>query len=143
MLIICSCTHTKTDHFEWLIGTWKNETSRGIVFESWNKKRDFEYVGMSYSVSEKDTTLFETIRITKDGDNMFYVPTISTQNNALPISFLAKIITPEKLVFENPSHDFPQVITYYRISTDSIVAEISGIIDGKERKRTFPMKRVK
>jgi hypothetical protein len=45
------------------------------------------------------------------------------------------------LVFENKEHDFPQKITYTKISNDSIVAEISGMKDGKQSKESYPMKK--
>lgn len=48
----------------------------------------------------------------------------------------------EWLVFENPMHDFPQIISYTKITCDSLVAQISGEKNGQERKQAFPMKRV-
>jgi hypothetical protein len=143
LLLACSCTNPKNGLPKWLLGTWKNETSRGTIFESWIEESDFEYVGVSYSLHNGDSTVFETIRIIKDGDSMLYVPTVKTQNNAQPVRFFAKSVTSDKLVFENPSHDYPQLITYRLISTDSLIAEISGKINGQERVKRFPMKRVK
>ena len=49
----------------------------------------------------------------------------------------------DTIVFENPQHDFPQIISYTKINADSLVAEISGSKNGQELKQTFPMKRVK
>jgi hypothetical protein len=47
------------------------------------------------------------------------------------------------MIFENPAHDFPQFISYTKITTDSLVAEISGTKNGQARKQRFPMKRIK
>lgn len=143
LLLAWSCTNTKNGLPKWLLSTWKNETNRGTIFESWIEESDFEYGGVSYSLHNGDTTVFETIRIIKDGDSVFYVPTVKTQNDAQPVQFFAKRVTPDKLVFENPSHDYPQLITYRLISTDSLIAEISGEINGQEQVKLFPMKRVK
>lgn len=143
LFLTFSCTTLKNSLPEWLIGTWKNETDRGTILESWRKKNNLEYVGKSYSLNDGDTTVFETIRIIQEEDGIFYIPTVKTQNDAQPVRFLAKRISSKVLVFENPSHDFPQVITYRRISADSMVAEISGMINGQPRKRQFPMKRTR
>ncbi len=128
---------------EWLIGTWENNTSRGNVYETWNKVNDNELSGKSYVLKEKDTTVFETIRLVQEQDSLFYIPTVKNQNNDLPLRFSSKLISEDRLVFENPKHDFPQIISYTKIGVDSLIAEISGIKNGQERKQTFPMKRVK
>lgn len=127
---------------DWLIGTWENKTSRGIIFETWTKMSDNELFGKSYFINEKDTVVFETIRLVQETDGLFYIPTVKNQNDGLPVRFAAKSISETQLVFENPQHDFPQVISYTKITPDSLVAEISGVNNGQERKLTFPMKRV-
>ena len=58
-------------------------------------------------------------------------------------AFKLTSLSPNQLVFENPTHDFPTKITYLKISQDSIVASISGLIDGKEKLEQFPMKKIK
>lgn len=143
--ILCALTARETNDLkkaEWLIGTWENKTPRGSVYESWNKVND-EYSGKSYMVKEKDTMVFETLRLVQEKGGLVYIPTIKNQNNGLPVRFAAKSVTDGALVFENPQHDFPQIISYTRIGADSLVAEISGMRNGQERRQTFPMKRVK
>jgi hypothetical protein len=143
LLLIWSCTNNESVLPDFLIGTWKNETSRGIIYESWTKENELELVGLGYSLANGDTTVYETLSIIKEPDAMYYIPRVMDQNEAQPVRFKAKEVTLKKLVFENPSHDFPQVITYRRIAADSIMAEISGSIDGQQRIQRFPMKRVK
>ena len=126
---------------EWLIGTWENKTPRGSIYETWEKVSDRTFSGKSYILKEKDTTVFETISLFEDQDSLFYIPTVENQNDGLPVRFTAKSISENQLVFENLKHDFPQIITYTRVNPDSLVAEISGINNGMERKLTFPMKR--
>ena len=38
------------------------------------------------------------------------------------------------MVFENPEHDFPQRIVYWREGDRVLHARIEGVIKGKERK---------
>lgn len=128
---------------EWLIGTWENKTPKGTIYETWKKISDNEFSGKSYILKEQDTIVFETIRLVKEHDGLFYIPTVRNQNGGLPVRFVAKTISSDQLVFENPQHDFPQIISYTKINADSLVAEISGVKNGQERKQTFPMKRMK
>jgi len=126
----------------WLIGTWENKTSRGIIFEAWKKVSDLEMSGMSYVINGNDTIVFESIRLVQEQDGLYYIPVVKNQNDGLPVRFAMKSISETQMVFENPQHDFPQVISYKKVSADSLVAEISGLRDGQERKQAFPMRRV-
>ncbi len=128
---------------EWIIGTWENKTQRGSIYETWVKINDDELSGKSYVLKEKDTVIFETIKLIQEQDSLFYIPTVNNQNDGLPVRFALKSSSDKELVFENPKHDFPQIISYTKINTDSLIAEISGIKNGNKRQQTFPMKRVK
>jgi Domain of unknown function (DUF6265) len=146
VLLFCSwATYQKSDikKAEWLIGTWENKTQRGSLYESWAKTSDAELAGKSYILKEKDTVVFETVKLVQEQNNLFYIPKVTNQNGGLPVRFTAKTVSDTELVFENPQHDFPQIISYTKISADSLVAEISGTVNGKERKQTFRMKRMK
>lgn len=128
---------------EWILGTWKNKTSKGNIFETWHKENDQAFLGKSYVIKEKDTIVFENIRLVQQENGLFYIPTVKSQNGGLPVSFAATTVTEERLVFENRQHDFPQIISYTRINADSLLAEISGMRNGQERKQTFPMKKLR
>jgi len=127
---------------EWLTGTWETRTPEGSLYETWRRSNDSELLGKSYSLSGQDTMIFETMRLLQENDSLYYIPTVSDQNGGLPVRFAATRISGKQLVFENPTHDFPQVITYTGINADSLVAEISGDASGASRKQQFPMKRV-
>lgn len=146
LLVISASTLKETSGLkkaEWLIGTWENKTAKGSIFETWNKISDNEFSGKSYLVKEKDTVVFETIQVVQEQDLLFYIPLVKNQNNGLPVRFTGNTISETQLIFENPQHDFPQKISYTKFKSDSLVAEISGIQNGQQRKQTFIMKRVK
>jgi hypothetical protein len=143
---LCALTVKQTSDIkkvEWLIGTWENKTQRGSIYEMWGKTSENELSGKSFIVKEKDTIVFENIRLVQEKGGLFYIPTVKNQNDGKPVRFATKTISETQLVFENPQHDFPQIISYTKINTDSLVAEISGTKTGQERKQTFPMKRLK
>ena len=49
-------------------------------------------------------------------------------------------MTDDEVVFENPTHDFPQRIIYRKGADRSVTARIEGVIDGKARGVDFPFK---
>jgi hypothetical protein len=126
----------------WLIGTWESKTKRGIMYEHWRKIADTEFAGKSFMLKDNDTIVFETVRLVQERDSLFYIPTVKNQNNDLPVRFASKLITADKMVFENPKHDFPQIITYTKIGSDSLRAEVSGVANGQQRQQTFKMRKV-
>jgi len=145
-LSLCAWTTNQINDIkkaEWLIGTWENKTPKGSVYETWNKTNETEFVGKSYIIKEKDTIIFENIQLIQKQGGLFYIPTVKNQNEGLPVRFATKTISETQLVFENPKHDFPQIISYTKITSNSLVAEISGTKNGQERRQMFSMKRVK
>lgn len=145
LITLCAWTTKQTNDIkkaEWLIGTWENTTPKGSIYETWGKASDKELIGKSYIIKEKDTIIFENIRLAQEQDGLFYIPTVKNQNDGLPVRFALKKISETQLVFENPQHDFPQIISYTRVCADSLIAETSGTKDGQERKQIFSMKRV-
>ena len=146
LLLICAWTIKQTDDIkktQWLIGTWENKTLKGTIYETWKKISDNELSGMSYIVKDKDTIVFETIRLVQEQEVLFYIPTVKNQNDGLPVRFTAKLISENQMIFENLQHDFPQITSYTNTDTNTLVAEISGTKNEQERKQTFSMKRVK
>ncbi len=145
LISLLGCATTQTGDIkkaDWLIGTWENITPRGSIYESWSRINDNEFSGISYILKDDETVVLETIRLVQEQDGFFYIPTVKNQNEGLPIRFSAKTISETQMIFENLQHDFPQFISYTKITPDSLIAEIWGTRNGQERKLTFPMKRV-
>ena len=136
-------TFAQIEKVNWLVGEWGNTSKEGILTETWTKQNDSILTGQAYFVIGKDTVHSESITLEQKGDDLFYVPVVKNQNEGKPVSFNMTTATETQLVFENKSHDFPQKITYNKISADSLVAEISGLKDGKESKESYPMKKKK
>jgi hypothetical protein len=126
----------------WLLGTWEQKTSKKTVYETWKGNSDSSYSGKSYLLKEKDTIVLETVSLLQKNGTLYYIPTVTNQNNSMPVPFKLTFSSVNQLVFENPTHDFPQKITYVLISSDSLLAEISGALNNKQQTRQFPMKRV-
>ena|SRR6478672_11804984 len=126
---------------EWLIGTWENKSPNGDLSESWQKENDSLYKGQSFFIKGKDTIHSESITLAETHGEVKYSPQVKGQNNDQPVDFKMTSATDKQVVFENPTHDFPQKITYAKITKDSLVAEISGKQQGKPASEKFGMKR--
>ena len=126
----------------WLVGTWFSKSGERSSYERWNKSNDSTYVGRSYTIQHGDTVSAESIKLVQRGGQINYVPTVQGQNNDMPIMFKLVSSDSNKLTFENPAHDFPQIITYWRVPPDSLIAEISGMINGEHHVEKFPMRRL-
>jgi hypothetical protein len=60
-----------------------------------------------------------------------------------PATFTATTVSDSAVVFENPSHDFPQKVGYRRAGPDSLMGYIEGSIGGRQRHIEFPYARAR
>lgn len=131
----------KIEQARWLIGSWQNESGTALNYEVWRELNDTTFEGQSFSIRGNDTVTTEFITLEQHGNEMSYIPRVPNQNSGMPVVFKLTFIDESRMTFENPAHDFPQVITYHLTSPDSMVAEISGMVKDQHRSRQFPMKR--
>jgi hypothetical protein len=136
-------TFTQIEGANWILGEWGNTTKEGVLTETWTKENDSTFLGKTYFITGKDTAFTESIQLTQKNGQLLYIPTVSDQNKGKSVSFALSSSPENQLVFENKEHDFPQKITYTKISNESIVAEISGMKDGKQSRESYPMRKIK
>jgi hypothetical protein len=122
----------------WLAGCWESVLGETIIEEQWMRPRGGFMPGMSRTVVGGAAREHEFLDIRVDGASLVYTARPSGQAET---SFRSVEITPERLVFENLEHDFPQRIIYTRAGLDSLVARIEGQAGGTVRGRDFPMRR--
>ncbi len=134
---------SKLSDLQWLAGHWQTKVPDGIVFEDWVATDATHMSGKSGFIRENDTSVSETISLEQQGGKLLYIPTVKDQNGGQPVPFTLSFATADSFVFANPAHDFPQFISYKKLSSTSLVARISGTVDGKERSEDFPMERVR
>lgn len=126
---------------EWLIGTWQKQSAEGTLTECWLQLNDSTFSGQSFFIIRGDTVSSESIRLEKRGEKLFYIPTVEDQNDGNPVIFTQTALTDSTMTFENPKHDFPQVISYRFQKPDSLIAEVSAMIKGESKLRVFRMKK--
>lgn len=118
----------------WLAGCWEARSTRRLVEEQWMAPRGGLMLGMSRTVRGDTLVEYEVVRMEERGDSLFYVANPVRQSQA---QFLATSSTESSVVFENPHHDFPKKISYFRTGPDSVVARVEGELSGKNRVLEF------
>jgi len=120
-------------------GCWVTEQGPVTIEEQWNKPAGGQMMGLSRTIKAGKVVFSEFMRIDMDKGEIYYLPRIGT--NAAPVRFKLTTQSNTEVIFENPTHDFPQRILYRK--TDSgLFARIEGTQNGKSRGEDFPMKSV-
>jgi len=112
----------------WMAGSWTG-TSRGIEMEEhWTAPKGNSMIGIHRDVGKGRTLLFEFLRIEQQGDQIVYLSMPQGRSPATP--FPVKELAGTRVVFENPTHDFPQRIISWKDGND-LRARIEGTMNGK------------
>ena len=143
--IITSCQNKsekkfdKLEKMDWLIGNWEQALPEGILKETWTKQNDSTFTGDSYFITPKDTVHFESIKLTQKAEELTYSATVVGQNDDEPVDFKLTSDAENTFTFENPTHDYPQKISYKKVSSDRLIVTISGKQQGKQTQESYPM----
>ena len=123
----------------WLAGCWEMTRGATTIHEQWMSPKGGLMMGMSRTVVRDSAREFEQLRIERRAGGAAYVAFPSGQAETV---FPATTLSDSALVFTNPAHDFPQQVSYRRVSKDSVVARIEGVNRGQAQAVNFPMRRV-
>ncbi len=111
------------DRAAWLAGCWESRTERRTIQEMWMAPAGGFMLGGSRTVAGGVVREFEHLHIRAAGDTLIYTAIPARQQQT---EFRAVAPSEGVVSFENPAHDFPQKITYRRITPDSLVARVEG-----------------
>ncbi|HEX8562208.1 MAG TPA: DUF6265 family protein [Flavobacterium sp.] len=135
--------YTELAKVKWLIGNWENTSAEGDWSEIWTRGNDSAFIAKSFFVVKKDTVFSESVELFEQNDKLVYSVTVPTENPAKPVDFTSTEIKDDVVTFTNPNHDYPSKIVYRLITSDSLVATISGIQKGQTKSEVFAMTRTK
>ena len=129
------------DSLAWLAGCWAGERGERRFEEQWMAPRGGLMLGMSRTVKAGNNELvdFEQLQIREEQGVLVFTARPSRQPQA---SFRVTAADADGVLFENPTHDFPQRISYRRQPDGSLLARIEGELRGEKRAVEFPMRRV-
>ena len=108
-------------------GSW-GATIGGVKMEEhWTNANGALMLGMHRDVRPDGKTSFEFLRIEQRDGKLTYMA-MPQGRTATP--FPLKTLTAKRVVFENPEHDFPQRIIYWRAGA-KLCARVEGTMGGK------------
>lgn len=145
LALLLSCNSNKKDNkiispkqkveLDWLLGHRKkadNDTNTN-TFEKWIALESNHLSGHGYIIKNKDTIWQEYLSLIKIDSNWVY--TAKTPGNPKPIAFKMTDFGENYFVVENPEHDFPTQLKYWK-NNEVLHAEISG----KEKVKKYEFK---
>jgi len=114
----------------WLVGQWAAESSDRIVIETWHEASPATFEGSGVTTARSDGAVLdsEELRLVAMADAVFYVAKVA--HNPYPVAFRLATCEDGRLVFENPTHDFPRRLEYVRQADGRLEVTVS---DGAER----------
>lgn len=115
----------------WMSGSWVSHSEGRQSEEHWTQPDAGTMFGVSRTISGGRTTFFEYLRIERTVDGIVYQASPKGRNPPTPFKLIS--CENKKVVFENPGHDFPQRVIYWRNTDGSMSARIEGRENGKEQ----------
>lgn len=117
-------SNSKLD-FDWLLGNWKrvNDDGENLTFESWVKNDNSTYTGVGFTLLQADTVWQEQMRLINSDEGWIFEAI--SKGEAAPTLFPLTEISPDSFTSQNPEHDFPTQIKYFK-SGEDLKAVISG-----------------
>jgi len=137
MLVAAGASST-IDQVSWLQGCWQLESGGRVVEEQWMAPRGGVMLGMGRTVRDGTLVEYESVILREQDGRLAYEAHPSGQPSAV---FTSASVSGSTVIFENPTHDYPQRVGYQR-DGDSLLAWIDGTANGKSRRVDFPYRRV-
>jgi dipeptidyl aminopeptidase/acylaminoacyl peptidase len=120
----------------WLAGEWVGTRGPSSIGERWTEPAGGAMLALSRTVTGDRLAAFEFLRIVERDGTLVYV---AQPDGRPPTEFVLTGLSRLSATFENPDHDYPQVIRYTRQADGTLEARISG--RGGERTNTFVFSR--
>ena len=123
------------ERLAWMAGHWSREQVQVAVVteEAWLSPLGGTMLGVNRTAGEDETYSTEHLSIFEEDGEIWYEASPSGQATT---RFKLTSANGQRAVFENPEHDFPQLIEYTR-DGDELRAVIRGKLDGKDAEVEF------
>jgi hypothetical protein len=123
-----------------LSGTWTEKKDNIETDEMWLAPKGGIMLGVNRTVLAGKKSAYEFMRIElRDGRPVY----LASPGGRPPVEFKAIESSPNRLVFENRAHDYPQRVIYVKEGNDLLLARIEGTVEGRERSQEWRFVRVK
>ena len=118
-------TEVVEQKFDWLLGNWirTNEKENKQTYERWEKKSDAEYIGLGFTMLNKDTIWQEDVKLINLNNSWSF--NVTGKGETTTTDFKLIEIGTGSFTCENQANEFPKIIRY-TIKGDSLHAKITG-----------------
>lgn len=115
----------------WMAGSWIAESGGNKSEEHWTHADAGSMLGVSRTIANGKTVFYEFLRIERGADGIVYHAAPKGRAPATPFTLTSS--ETNKAVFENPKHDFPKKITYWRTDDGMLHARVEGDPSSKQK----------
>lgn len=122
-----------------LEGVWKSAANI-VFYEQWEILNDSLVQGVGFGLNQQDTIITERMKMAVHDGTWHFFALVTGQNSGKEIAFRKVECEPDRLVFENPDHDYPNRISYIFHADTSLTARIENMRGNKQKE--FTMKRI-
>ncbi|MBI4818426.1 MAG: hypothetical protein HY791_19325 [Deltaproteobacteria bacterium] len=123
----------RLDVLSWLAGSWEGAGAHSYE-ETWTPPKGSTMFGIHRELHGSKTLFYEYLRIEARDEGITYLA--SPLGRQPPDAFRMKEIGHDRVVFEDPLHDFPQRIGYAR-KGPRLEAWIEGVEGGEPRRESW------
>lgn len=123
----------------WLQGCWEMRDGDRVVEERWMLPRAGSMLGVGRTTRGDKLIEHEFIVLTERDGRLAYEAHPSGQPTA---TFMSRPISGREVVFEDPTHDFPQRVGYKSTGPGQLLAWVEGTSGGRTRRVEFAYRTV-
>jgi len=137
MLVTASTAGAQTTSIKdvaWLQGCWELRDGDRVVEERWMLPRAGSMLGVGRTTRGEKLIEHEFVLLTERDGRLAYEAHPSGQATA---TFMSKPISGREVVFEDPTHDFPQRVGYRSTGPGQLLAWVEGTSGGRARRIEF------
>lgn len=127
----------KIQDLAWMAGSWQTAPGRMQSEEHWTKPAAGTMFAVSRTIAGDRTVFHEFLRIEARPDGLYYV---AMPKGGKETPFKLTSLEGQKAVFENPEHDHPQKISYWKNADGTMTARVEGDKAGKAKPQDFVFK---
>jgi hypothetical protein len=124
----------------WMAGCWERVAGSRRIEEQWMAPRGGLMLGMSRTMAGDTLREYEQVALFERDGRLVYAASPARQ---APAEFSSIAVSDSAVIFENPTHDFPQRVIYRRGGADSLIARVEGMRDGRLRGSDYPYRRAR
>ncbi len=107
-----------------MAGCWRGPAGKGAVIEEYyTAPAENVMLGVSRYLRGDRVTGFEFTSIVREDSAIVVTPRPEGQK---PVPFRVTRLAKDSVVWENPAHDFPRLISYHLLPGDTLMARIEG-----------------